>query len=305
MKTQKVYFLKGLPASGKSSWAREKIEEDRMNGIVTKRVNKDELRAMIDNSNHSKEREWFVNKTQSNIISDALDDGYNVIVDNTNFYPKHREELNMIIHHMKHEHPDRKFEVVEKFFDISLVECISRDKNRDKPVGEKVIRDMYNKYLAKERVATIPHNPKLMDCIAVDIDGTLAIRGDRSPYDYFKAHEDELNVPVANLVYNLQQSNPKLVTVIVTARENVCDEDGYTILDLTSDWLTKNHVHFDDIHIRKEKDKRPDWQVKEELYREGIMPYYNVLYWIDDRKQVIDHMRDIGLTVLDVAGHNF
>lgn len=301
MKTQKVYFLKGLPASGKSSWAREKIEEDRMNGIVTKRVNKDDLRAMLDNSNHSKEREWFVNKTQSNIIADALDDGYNVIVDNTNFNPKHREELEMILHHMKHEHPDRKFEVEEKFFDISLSECISRDKKREKPVGEKVIRDMYCRYLLGEKRIMIPK----MDCIVVDVDGTLAIRGDRSPFDYWKAHEDELNVPVANLVSDLQKSNPKLVTIIATGRENLCDEDGYTVCDLTSRWLMENDIDFDDIYIRKEKDKRPDWQVKEEILREGVLPYYNVLYWIDDRKQVIDHMRDIGLTVLDVAGHEF
>ena len=305
MKSQKVYFLKGLPASGKSSWAREKIEEDRMNGIVTKRVNKDELRAMLDNSNYSKEKEWFVNKTQSNIIADALDDGYNVIVDNTNFYPKHREELDMIIHHMKHEHPDRKFEIEEKFFDVPLSECIQRDKNRENSVGEKVIRDMYNKYLAKERVANTSRNPKLMNCIVVDIDGTLAIRGNRTPYDYWKADSDELNVPVANLIYSLQESNKNLVTIIVTARENLCDKDGYTVSDLTTKWLRENDIHFDEFYIRKEKDRRPDWQVKEEIYKSFIEGFYNVLYWIDDRKQVIDNMRRIGLMVLDVAGHDF
>lgn len=303
---QKVYFLKGLPASGKSSWAREKIEQDRHNGIVTKRINKDDIRAMLDNSIHSKEREKFVNKIQEMIFTEAIEDGYNVIVDNTHLNPIHKEHYeNLVAERNKFFQPSEAVEFEVKFFDTPLAECIRRDKSRDNSVGSAVIKDMYNKYLAKENVAIFEKDPDKMDCIVVDVDGTLAIRGNRSPYEYFKAHEDVLNVPVANLVYDLQQANPKLVTVIVTARENKCDEDGNIVCDLTTKWLMENHVHFDDIHIRKEKDKRPDWEVKEEIFKEGISPYYNVLYWIDDRKQVIDHMRTIGLLVLDVAGHEF
>ena len=305
MKKLKIYYLKGLPASGKSSWAREKIEEDRSKGIVTKRVNKDDLRAMLDNSVYSKERENFVLQTRDYIVESSLRQGFSVIIDDTNFAEKHLRAAKEIAENVSKTEKDTVVEIEEKFFDVPVGQCIERDKLREKPVGKRVIMSMYDKYLKKERTATIPYNSKLMDCIVVDIDGTLAIRGDRSPYEYFKANEDELNVPVANFVNNLQRANVNLVTVVVTARENICNEDGYTVCDLTTEWLKKNNVHFDDIHIRKERDKRPDWQVKEELYREGIMPYYNVLCWIDDRRQVVDHMRDLGLTVFDVAGHDF
>ena len=36
--------------------------------------------------------------------------------------------------------------------------------------------------------------------IICDIDGTLAIRGDRGPYEHERASEDTLNAPVKNLL---------------------------------------------------------------------------------------------------------
>lgn len=305
MKIQEVWFLSGLPASGKSSWAKQKIEEDRKKGIINKRVNKDDLRAMLDNSVHSKERESFVLATRDMIIEGALEMGHDVIVDDTNFHPKHLERIKEIVENYRNLHKEAHVSIEEKFFDTPLAECIRRDRNRENPVGSAVIKDMYNKYLAKENISTIEKDPNKMNCIVVDIDGTLAIRGNRSPYEYWKAHKDELNIPVANLVHDLQQANPKLVTVVVTARENMANEAGWTVSDMTQRWLRDNHVHFDEIHIREFGDKRPDWKVKEDIYNIFIGHHYNVLYWIDDRKQVIDHMRSLGLAVLDVAGHEF
>jgi len=307
MRKQKVYFLKGLPASGKSTWAKQKIEEDRHEGIVTKRVNKDELRAMLDNSVHSKEREKFVNDIQYTIMTDALLSGYNVIVDNTHFNPAHFDKVQELTQEISNTlKKDLDLEV--KFFDTPVQECIRRDADRPNYVGKAVIMDMYNKYLAKDNQPKKKFNPELMDCIVVDVDGTLALRGNRSPYDYWKAGEDELNLTVADLVHHIQYSigiERNIATIIATGRENLIDEDGFTVSDLTQKWLKKYGINFNSIYIRENGDKRPDWQVKEEIYRNYIEDYYNVLYWIDDRKQVIDHMRSIGVMVIDVAGHEF
>lgn len=300
MRKQKVYFLKGLPASGKSTWAKEKIEENRQNGIVTKRVNKDDLRAMMDNSIHSKERENFVLMIRDYIIKKSLEDGHNVIVDDTNFHEKHLNAIEDIINDLNH----ISIDLEEKFFDTPLNECIYRDSQRDNSVGENVIRNMHSKYLAREN-AVKERDPSLRDCIIVDVDGTLAIRGDRSPYEYFKANKDELNVSVANLVYFIQKENPNIITVIMTGRENLSDERGYTVSDLTQKWLMENDVFFDDIFVRHEGDHRSDWEVKKEMYEKFIKDDYNVAYVIDDRKQVIDMWRSENLMVLDVAGHTF
>lgn len=305
MRNQTVYFLKGLPASGKSFYAINKIEEDRHKGIITKRVNKDDLRAMLDNSVHSKEREAFVLTTRDFIVTEAIEQGYDVIVDDTNFAPKHKKRIQEIVNRFNGR-SDRSVGLVEIFIDAPLQGCIERDSKREKPVGRKVIMDMYNRYLRDTEMASIEYDPNLPNCIIVDVDGTLASHENRrSPFEYWEAGEDRVNESVASLVNSLQQSNPNLVILIMTGRENLCDENGYTISDLTQNWLNNNFIPFNDIFIRNNGDHRPDHVVKKEMYENFVEGKYNVLYVIDDRKQVIDMWRSLGLTVLDVAGNEF
>ena len=129
MKKQYVYFLRGLPASGKSTWAREKIERDRQQNITTKRVNKDDLRAMLDNSIHSQGREKFILSVRDEIIYEVLSSGWNIIVDDTNFNPIHKERVESIVSGIVEmakfdNNVDMNIEIVEKFFDTGVHECI-------------------------------------------------------------------------------------------------------------------------------------------------------------------------------------
>jgi predicted kinase len=143
---QKVYWLSGLPASGKSSFAKELVANS--NGTI-KRVNKDDIRAMLDAKIWSKEREKFVVKIQNHIIVDSLCNGYSVVCDNTNFAPVHLDEIKKIIAVVEAE-KNVKIELVEKFFDVPLMECVLRDAKRgDASVGPEVIYRMYAKYLMK------------------------------------------------------------------------------------------------------------------------------------------------------------
>ncbi len=75
--TQTVYFTIGLPGSGKSTWAKEKLEKA-PNSI--KRVNKDDFRAMLDNAYFSKGNEKFVLEVQDVIIKSVLAEGKHAIV---------------------------------------------------------------------------------------------------------------------------------------------------------------------------------------------------------------------------------
>ena len=45
--------------------------------------------------------------------------------------------------------------------------------------------------------------------------------------------------------------------------------------------------------MRKTWDKRKDYEVKEEIYRNEIFPKYDVRFVLDDRKQVVDHLRSM------------
>jgi len=132
-----VIILKGLPGSGKSTWAKKKMQD---NPGKYKSVNKDALRDMLDSGQFSKDNESFVTKVRNFIIFAALEQGKNVIVDDTNFNPIHKKKIRDLAH---------GYAVVKiKEFNVDVDECIRRDAVRENSVGEKVIRSMYNKYVA-------------------------------------------------------------------------------------------------------------------------------------------------------------
>ncbi len=87
---KKVIILKGLPASGKSTWAKQRLAAE---PGAYKRINKDELRAMLDDSHWSKGNERFVLRLRDHLIVAALEDGKHVIVDDTNLHPKHEQQI--------------------------------------------------------------------------------------------------------------------------------------------------------------------------------------------------------------------
>jgi len=59
------------------------------------------------------------------------------------------------------------------------------------------------------------------------------------------------------------------------------------------------------IHMRGAGDQRDDYIVKQELYEKHIEPYYDVVVWIDDRDQVVNHMRKLGVNVWQVCDGNY
>ena len=278
-----VYFTIGLPASGKSTWAKAKVDKS-PNRI--KRVNKDELRAMLDNSYFSKGNEKFVLNMQDLIIKAALEEGKHVIVDNTHLAPKHEARIRELIKGLA------VLEIVD-FRHVNLETCIERDLKRFNSVGEKVIRDMYHQFIAPPRVSKPAHNPDLLDAIICDLDGTIALIGDRSPYDASSCEKDLVNEPVRSI---LQKSGNAIL--FVSGRE-----DKYKPQTLA--WLEKHGISFEGLHMRKSGDMRKDSIVKQEIYHESILDKYNVAFVLDDRDQVVRVWRDLGLTCLQVDYGDF
>lgn len=137
MINQEIIFLKGLPASGKTTWAKQFCNSD-PNYI---RINKDDIRELLGNQKYNYEFEELVLKIQRFIGVSILNYGKSIVVDDTNFSPKHKQYWEQVS-------KDKNCKFIIKFFDIPLQECIERDFKRGKGcVGPKVITDMYNKYL--------------------------------------------------------------------------------------------------------------------------------------------------------------
>ncbi len=274
---QKIYWLKGLPGSGKSFWAKEKVAKS--DGRI-KRVNKDDLRDMIDCGKWSKEREKSIIKSQLLLIESFLSDGYSVICDNTNFNPRHLDDVKLIVNKI-----DPTIEIEEKFFDIPLYECIRRDAKRgDRSVGEKVIYRMYSQNCQKEN----PSNPSGKPAVIFDIDGTLAEMHNRSPYEWDKVLNDFVNISAYELYRGMKQLGYNII--IFSGRDSVCKAD-------TEKWLSLHNISYDYLDMRPEGNNEKDAIVKGRMF-EKIKDKYNILMVIDDRAEMIDYWRSIGLTAM-------
>lgn len=284
----KLLALKGLPASGKTTYARKLVEK----GWV--RVNKDDLRAMLHNSKWSKTNEAFVIGLRDEIIIRALVTGQNVVVDDTNLDPKHVNQFESIAAEFMAD-----FDI--KFFDVPVRECIRRNEQRENPVPEKVIYQMYDRYLAPPppEQSVDEDDEDKEECIIVDVDGTLAHIDQRNPrnvYDASRAHEDLLDDAVGVVTGMCYSHGYKVIVLTGRAAEH---------REVTESWLAANGIEYDELYTRPSGDRRKDSIVKKELYEKHIKDRYKVKFVLDDRNQVVDMWRSIGLKCFQVAEGNF
>lgn len=136
----KLIICRGLPASGKSTWAKQWVLEDLEHRV---RINQDDIRLMLGKY-WVPSREKLVQEIQFDAIVEALSRGFDVVIDNTNLNKKVLDQFNHLIKTFE----DYEIEYKD-FFDTPLSVCIERDKNRDLQVTEKVIRSFYNNYKDK------------------------------------------------------------------------------------------------------------------------------------------------------------
>lgn len=274
-------MLYGLPASGKSTYARTLVNE----GWVE--VNKDDLRTELLEGNWNPRKERRIVAARDIRIKQALQAGRNVVSSDTNLHPKHQTRLLQLA-----QENNATFET--KFFDIDLQTAIERDLGRANSVGERVIRRMWERYIRP--TLAVKQDPSLPHCIIVDVDGTLAHMSGRSPYDWQRVGEDTVDPDVRELVQMYDQQGYH--TVIFTGRDGSCYDSTYR-------WLAFNGIPFDLLVSRAPNDTRPDHVVKREMWERHIKGNLYVKLVIDDRQQVVDMWRDMGFKVFQVADGNF
>ncbi len=294
----KIILTKGLPASGKTTWAKDLMAKE---PGKWKRVNKDDLRAMLDDSKWSRGNEKFILESRDFLVTTALLHGYNVIVDDTNLAPKHEQamiDLAMLMSGKNKKigisNPKEVKVEIKDFTDVPPEVCIERDLKRANSVGSKVIMQMYDQFLAPQK-EKVKHYPDAPEAIICDVDGTLALF-EGSPYDR-DFSKDTLNSPVASTLERFASNGIKII--IVSGRKN-------SALETTKKWLETNNVPCNEIYMpRSEKDWRKDFILKEEIYNEHIKGKNNIKFVLDDRDQVVRLWRRLGLTCLQVADGDF
>jgi predicted kinase len=284
-------MTKGLPGSGKTTWAREQVLKAVPGGAVI--VCKDDLRAMLHADRFHGQHERQVVKARNALVKMFLAQGVSVIVADTNLNPHHERALSEIAKEAG------VLFFVKDFTDVPLNTCVRRDLKRANSVGEKVIRDMHEKYLAPKPADPPEMVPGRPHAVLVDLDGTLAKMADRSPYDWDRVDEDDVHQDVVDLVNTLRDAGAEIV--FVSGRDGRAREK-------TRIWLRR---HLGDwsvdarLYMRGIGDMRKDSIVKQEIYMEAIRDVFNVWLVLDDRQQVVDMWRNLGLRVLQVAPGNF
>lgn len=301
MEKVKVYVLRGLMGSGKTTWCKKFLTENQN----FKCSNRDSIHHCISNYTFNDENEKLVTVICQDMIRTIIKEGYNLILDETNLNDKTMTKNIEFIKSVCKEN-EKEADIEIKDFEISLQEAIRRDKERDFSVGEDVIRKAYKNYIQpKKQKENVQHilnsfnvNEELPLAIIVDIDGVLALNDHRSYYDYSEnVKKDKCNeviyavLQAFNLTYNVN-------IILVSGRKSVCRES-------TIEWLFDNEIPYNNLYMRKAEDNRPDDVIKKEIYDEHIKGKYSVICVFDDRKRVLRMWKNEGLYVFDCSQDPF
>lgn len=294
-----LHITRGLPAAGKTTWAKAWVaaEPDKR-----ARINRDDFRSMMfETPNYTWPQELAVTEAARNAVRALLAAGRDVVADDMNLRPKYVREWARFA-------AANGSEIHVTEFPVSLEDSIERDALRERPVGADVIRRMAQKYLQKGNLQPVPDdafdeeapelytpNPGTPPAVIVDIDGTLALHNGRSPYDLTRCHED---IPNAAVIEAVRSAAVDAQVIYCSGRED-------SARAMTAEWLARHVGVRGPLCMRAADDKRKDSIVKRELFDARIRDNYNVRYVLDDRQQVVDMWRALGLTVFQVAKGDF
>lgn len=132
---KEVLLMQGLPASGKSTLAKQMCKDD----DTYIRLCRDDLREMIGSYNNF-EHEPMIKEFNYALAEIIANHGYNLIIDGINFSQS-------TINHWKEFAIRKDMDFRIKFVYCNFRECIRRDKFRENSVGEEVIESIYKKYI--------------------------------------------------------------------------------------------------------------------------------------------------------------
>ena len=283
-----LLLLIGAPGSGKSTFARYFIrtEENWM------RLCRDEFRTMnFNDSLMSKREEEFITDALDATVETLLRKKCNVLLDATHC---RAEYLN---HYIK------KFnglaDISFKCFECDTGELIARCEKRHAETGRYIPVTAIKRFVGdlEELKATFDFSPRpltqttfmaekqdtnLPKAIICDIDGTLALMGNRNPYDATNSDKDNLNDAVATVLKTFSANGYHIL--LVSGREEIFREP-------TVRFLERFAIPCQHLWMRRAKDYRKDAIIKKEIFDREVAGKYYIEFVLDDRDQVVEMWR--------------
>lgn len=303
----KLIITRGLPGSGKTTKARAWVAED---PVRRARVNRDDVRAMAHDSVFVRQdpdnpgTERAIQAARDALVTALLKRGLDVVVDDTNLPTRVARDLRRLA-----VLAGADFEVWD-LTDVPYEECLRRNAERTGRVRVPDDRmfDMYQRFVkGKTHPLSLPDEPADVagtavpyvplvgapKAVMVDIDGTVALMCGRSPFDETRVHEDRPNLAVITAVRAMHAAQHAVI--FCSGRTAACRE-------ATEKWLREHvAVPYEALHMRAVGDTRKDSIVKVEIFDREIRYHYDVTAIFDDRAQVVQAWRSLGLTVFQVA----
>lgn len=278
----------GCSGSGKSTYAE---------GLTKKgwvEINRDYHRFC------NKERNWntykFTRQNEERVtakwnkkLERTIEQKNNIVTSDTSLNKERALEL-------KSRLEDAGYSVDFKVIDVEFEELLKRDHQRAGGVGYEVLMKQFIQF-KQNWCGVEPYKeqeglPYIYIC---DIDGTIAEKGDRSPFDYTKVSTD---IPITSVVRLIDGAHMESEVLFLSGREDTgeCYND-------TKNWLSKHiGVENPQLFMREEGDHRKDYEVKVDMFDKYIRGKYNVRAVIDDRKQVIESCWNVlGVKTINVG----
>jgi len=136
-----LIILCGLPASGKSSFAKKfkHIYERTKDAIQVKIVDPDKIRVRLYSGVFNYKKEFSVRKRNLKEIQKALRKGFIVISDNLNYYVSMRHELKEIAEKL-----NLNYYIIHVATPIE--QCLIWNEQRGKPIPDQIIRNIFEKF---------------------------------------------------------------------------------------------------------------------------------------------------------------
>lgn len=297
----KLIMMKGLPRSGKSTWAKDFVAKSG-NAVI---VSRDALRDMLHDGKWSGRNEKVTMAAQKALVEHLLQNVQTVIVDDTNLGDYHLARWQGVAKEM-----GASFEVHHEQ-ESYLPTLIQRDIKSSTPRGEKTITGMA---MSNGYVSFDPDS-----VVVCDLDGTLCdishrvhLVADKDNRDWNKFFEltpgDSIRKTTEEMLLKFKEADKTII--FVSARPEKCRAD-------TEAWLSKHYFFNEnvegDVYIPGKKVTgyftlimRPDHDTRDDaIVKKEILDKYLKTEWIhaviDDRPKVVRMWRENGLNVIDVG----
>ena len=137
----KIILTQGIQGSGKTTWAKAWVAEDPKHRI---RINNDDITSMWGQPFGTPGLYERLKDTRVYMINQAISEGLDIVIDNMNLSNSSLKEIQTIT-----EYNDYVIEYKD-FTKVPLEVCIERDSKRPNSIGEKIIKDTYNKYIKND-----------------------------------------------------------------------------------------------------------------------------------------------------------